>query len=293
MEYNQLLNDIILLVRGSSLPTKEEIEQMSFEEKSKLENDQDQIIQLFHQQALLDIWQLKIKISKLVKEASEIKLQITQNKEFYKQKTQKVEKTIKTQLKSETTPKEKPPKIQSQNKETEKNVQKNRPTLRINSQLNDKSKDEVKPENNIKYLKPDRKSKVRKLVKKNPRLEIFNLRSKDKENTKKEKEKNVPKYPFSVEQTNIESNKYSSLVSSLNPKQLILAEMQSQKDSNQNPKNEKNSCKSKNKSKTLTKSIDNSNKDADNLDTNQSKPIRRKPTPRRQPKKDINNKNNT
>lgn len=80
MQENELLKEIVFMIRGSDLPSEEEIKQMTFEEKGKLELEQEQIIQIFRQQALLDIWELKIKISRLLIEAKELREQIMQKK---------------------------------------------------------------------------------------------------------------------------------------------------------------------------------------------------------------------
>lgn len=80
MKQNQLLDDIVLMVRGSNLPSTEEIKQMTFEEKIKYEKDQDYIIQIFRQQALLDITLLKIKISQLIEEVTKLRIHIIQQR---------------------------------------------------------------------------------------------------------------------------------------------------------------------------------------------------------------------
>lgn len=322
MQDHQLMNDVILLVKGSCLPTKQEIEHMTLEEKLQLEIEQDQIIQIFRQQALLDIWQLKIRIAKLLKETSELKAQMNQNKEIpenkkndlvhlknkpkkrketkinKKEEEDSTKKTEKSQAKSNQNSKN--IKIVIQNEKKETNFIPKKPKIQINTQLpNDKSKDDPKSENNTKNLETNRKPKVRNLVKKKSRLDSFNLRNKDDE--KKSGEKNIPKYPFSVQQANNESKKYAYLVSSLKPKNLLLAEIQKQKDSspnsqkndNSNKASEKNLTKSKYQSRNKNTNQSNNLQITENIESNQPKKMKRKPTPRNLPKRETSKDKNT
>lgn len=86
MKVNELIQDISFMVRGSNLPSKEEIAQMTLDDKIQLEIEQDQIIQIFNQQALLQVWELKTKISQLIKEATALRATIIQNQKSQKNK---------------------------------------------------------------------------------------------------------------------------------------------------------------------------------------------------------------
>lgn len=86
MKVNELIQDISFMVRGSNLPSKEEIAQMTLNDKVQLEIEQDQIIQIFNQQALLQVWELKTKISQLIKEATALRATIIQNQKSQKNK---------------------------------------------------------------------------------------------------------------------------------------------------------------------------------------------------------------
>ena len=183
MNVNELIQDISLMVRGSMLPSKKEIADMTLEEKEQLEVQQDQIIKIFQEQALLNIWETKIKITRLIQEVKELRSQIIQKQNASNSKQLVYSKTTKIDIEnikrdedqnnprlSNTLRSPRPPNqrlnIGEKKKRKNKNERidfiqsiPNKTSAQVNSQ---KDKGKVKNNlNRVKYVQPFRRRKTR------------------------------------------------------------------------------------------------------------------------------------
>ena len=82
MEASDLLLDVTFYVHGRNLPSIDDIKSLSLEDKEKLMVEQNQIIDIFRDQALLDIKLMRDKLNKIKKKISELQKEIIPKEKF-------------------------------------------------------------------------------------------------------------------------------------------------------------------------------------------------------------------